>query len=90
MILVNIFPESPVSPAIRAARRMAAKKTTQFKAWLNAAEREAIALYAKKHNIELSYKPAPWIFEAASGEKVAMPPGYFAIVKGVIEQITGK
>jgi len=54
---------------------------------LEQAGKATIRAYAKKHELVLRHHRKPWVFVAKSGEKVAMLPGYFAIVDGVLHDL---
>lgn len=76
------------------ARRAADRKLASMLTFLAAKQKKdtklkgaAIRRYAKKHNLVLDHHRKPWIFYARSGEKVAMPPGYFTREAGVLEQL---
>lgn len=86
-VYISVLKETVAEPAIKAARRIGAAKIAQIRGWIEKAEREAIEHYAKKHRLELQRHPEAWVFRAKSGEKVAMQPGYYAVVRGVLERI---
>ncbi len=43
--------------------------------------------FARQKELELLFHKRNWTFTAKSGEKVRMPPGYHAVVDGVVEQL---
>ncbi|GEM_PF-3048652 len=86
--------QSPIAPAIRAARKVGESKLAGARRFLAAKEQKenklnaaAIRRHAKRHGLELEYHDAPWTFSAHSGERIALPAGYFAVVDGIFEQI---
>ena len=83
--------ESPIAPAIRMARKAARHKLGALDRLVAALEKEGKAMiraHAKMNGLKLQYHPKPWVFVARkSGEKVALPAGYFAVVDGVLHDI---
>ena len=89
--------EKEMSEVAKAARRMSGNKLASMHEFLIAKQKKdnklktaAIKRYARKHGLVLWRHCRPWTVQAVSGEKFAMPVGYYAMVNGVVENIVAK
>ncbi|MFA6519745.1 MAG: hypothetical protein WCT41_02900 [Candidatus Paceibacterota bacterium] len=86
--------EKEMGEVAAAARRMSIRKLISIQEVLvkkrkadDKLKAAAIRRYADKHNLHLYCHRHPWIADLYSGEKIRLPPGFYAKVNGVIENI---
>lgn len=72
------------------AREIAFLRTSIFQKMIRERQRKEIQVIVrdvKKRGFKVKRKIHRWIFTAKSGEKISLPAGYYAVVKGILGRI---